>query len=598
MQEIEDKLKKADIGFEVGDTQKLEAEYEKLIQKLTKLRKKQEDLGKTDLSGVQKNIDKIGNGISKTISKVGRWALAVFAIESAYGMVRNAISTLSQYNGQMASDIEYIQFSLASMLQPVIERLIGLVVKLLQYINYISQAWFGVSLFANASASSFDKARNSTKKMAKDTKEMNKSLTSGIDEITNLNMQDNSDSSNEGVGANGIKSPSFDLSGLDGEIPGWLDWIVRNKDIILSVMAGVAAGLLAWKLGLGRIKSLGIGIAITGIVYAIQALIEYLKNPSWENFGKIVTGIGISIIGVGIAILSWPVAIAGAIVAIIGIIVSHWEQIKSFLQGGIDWLAGKSEWVHQFFGDTVGGIYDLMVNSLQSVLNIFDSTFTMLKGVLDGIIEFIKGVFSGNWSQAWNGIKQVFSSIFTGIINIAKNVINIVKNLVVSVAVTIGSTISGIFKAIINGVMSAIEYVLNSPIRTVNRLIKVINDVPGINLGILPTFKLPRLAKGGIVNNPGKGVNMGTYVAGEKGAEAVVPLQNSKFISDFASQVASQMGNDINTQLLIDLNKNILELANQPIYFIVNGKELAQATYQDYQNEEKRQQKSATVVRS
>ena len=40
MLEIEHQLKKADMGFEVGDTQKLEAEYEKIGIKLDNLRKK------------------------------------------------------------------------------------------------------------------------------------------------------------------------------------------------------------------------------------------------------------------------------------------------------------------------------------------------------------------------------------------------------------------------------------------------------------------------------------------------------------------------------------------------------------------------------
>ena len=166
-------------------------------------------------------------------------------------------------------------------------------------------------------------------------------------------------------------------------------------------------------------------------------------------------------------------------------------------------------------------------------------------------------------------------------------------------ALSVADVVVGVFKTVINFVLWKIEETLNTPIKTINSLIGIINKVPGINLGKLPTFKLPRLAKGGIVNNPGKGVNMGSYVAGEKGPEAIVPLQNSKFINDFASQVADKMGNgDINTQLLMDLNKNILELANQPIYFRVNGKDLAQATYDDFQSEEKRQQKSAIVVRS
>lgn len=601
MQEIEEKLKKADMGFEVGDTQKLESQYSKLGRKLDSLIKKQQDLNKSDLSNLRKNIDNVGNGITRTISKVGKWALAVFAIESAYGAVRNAMSTLSQYDDQMQSNLQYIQYALANALKPLIETILNLVVKLLQYVNYISQAWFGINLFSGAKE--FKSMADSSKKTAKNVKETKKSLVGGIDEITNLDMNQENNNSNIGTDT-GMKMPSFDLSNMDGQVPTWLKWIADNKDIILSVIAGITAGLLAWKLGLNNLVDkgnpvLGIAIAVAGIVYTIQSIIEYLKNPTWENFGKVITGIGITIAGIAIAFGVWPVAVGGAIVAVMGIIVSHWEQIKSFLQGGIDWLKGKSDFIHQFFGDTIGNIYDLFVESLQNVLNIFDITFTTLKNVFDGLIQFIKGVFTGNWSQAWEGIKKIFGSIFNGIIGIAKNVINIIKNLVVSVAVIIGTTISSIFKSIVNGVLNAIESILNSPIKTVNKLIKVINSVPGINLGVLPTFKLPRLAKGGIVNNPGKGVNMGSYVAGEKGPEAIVPLQNSKFINDFASQVADKMGNgDINTQLLMDLNKNILELAKQPIYFRVNGKDLAQATYDDFQNEDKRQQKSAVVVRS
>lgn len=526
MQEIEDKLKKADMGFEVGDTQKLESQYSKLGRKLDSLIKKQQDLNKSDLSNLRKNIDNVGNGITRTISKVGKWALAVFAIESAYGAVRNAMSTLSQYDDQMQSNLQYIQYALANALKPLIETILNLVVKLLQYVNYISQAWFGINLFSGAKE--FKSMADSSKKTAKNIKETKKSLVGGIDEITNLDMNQENNNSNIGTDT-GMKMPSFDLSNMDGQVPTWLKWIADNKDIILSVIAGITAGLLAWKLGLGGIQSLGIGIAIAGIVYTIKSIIEFLKNPTWENFGKVITGIGITVAGVAIAFGAWPIVIAGVLAAVVGFIITHWDKVKEILGKAVEW------------------------------------------------------------------IKEKFSSIISFFSNLISKIVSLFK----MIGTTVGNVIYGAFKAVVNGIMGVIESILNSPIKTVNKLIKVINSVPGINLGVLPTFKLPRLAKGGIVNNPGKGVNMGSYVAGERGAEAILPLQNSKFISDFAGEVASQMGNnDINTQLLIDLNKNILELANQPIYFNVNGKELAQATYEDYENEGKRKQKSATVVRS
>ena len=69
----------------------------------------------------------------------------------------------------------------------------------------------------------------------------------------------------------------------------------------------------------------------------------------------------------------------------------------------------------------------------------------------------------------------------------------------------------------------------------------IFDSFKGAFTGKYNTIKFPRLAKGGIVNNPGKGVNMGRYIAGERGAEAILPLQNSRFVNDFANQIASQM---------------------------------------------------------
>lgn len=112
--------------------------------------------------------------------------------------------------------------------------------------------------------------------------------------------------------------------------------------------------------------------------------------------------------------------------------------------------------------------------------------------------------------------------------------------------------------------------------------------------GIIPTIPLQ-----GVVYNPGPGVNIGgDNIAGEKGAEVIFPLQNSKFIDAFANQLAGKLGDDTNTQLLLELNRNIAELADRPIVLNVNGKSFAQATYQDYQNEQKRQNDNTQIVRS
>ena len=142
MNEIEDKLKQADMGFEVGDTQKLEANYEKLGIKLDSLRKKQVKLnqehaqmGKLDLSGVQTGIDNVNKGLTKTVKKVAKWGLAIFGVRSAYMAVRSAMNTISQYEDGMKNNIDYIKYALAYTLKPIVEWILNAVVKLLQYVN-------------------------------------------------------------------------------------------------------------------------------------------------------------------------------------------------------------------------------------------------------------------------------------------------------------------------------------------------------------------------------------------------------------------------------------------------------------------------------
>lgn len=511
-----------------------------------------------DADRLKASFNNVGKSIQGSIKNVARLALGIFGARSAMMALRRASSDLAGYDKQYAANIEYIRFALTQAIAPVLRWIVQMAATLLGYLNAILQGWFGINLFSRGSAENFNKMKAGASGVSKAVKEIKKQL-AGFDEINMLT--DQSDTGTSG-GAGGVGMPDFDLSKMQGEPPAWLKWIIDNKDLILAVLAGAVAGITALRLGLDGITSLGIGLLVAGLVYAIQNLIKYLKDPSWTNFGKIIQGIGIALIGLGAIINSVPVAVAGAIVLIIGTITKYWEQIKAFLQGGIDWLTGKSDWVHQMFGDVIGNIYDLFTRTLQNLLGVFDSFFKMLKGVFDGIIKFIKGVFTGDWKKAWEGIKDIFKSIWNGIKDIFKGVIKIIGDMTVTVAKTTGKIISSAFKAVVNGVMWAIESTLNAPIRAINGLISVINAVPGINLGHLSEFNLPRLAVGGIVNMPNRGTIVGSAIAGESGREGVLPLTDQ--------QAMSELGREIGRHVLVNLT-NITTMNGRVI-----GRELKQ----------------------
>lgn len=513
LDEIEHKLKRADMGFEVGDTQKLEAQYSRLVKQLDRLQKKQADLNKTDLTEVQKNIDKVGNSVSKTISKVSKWALAIFGVRSAYMFVRQSASTLSQYNEQIASDLEYMQFALASMLQPVIEGLINLAYKLLTYVNYIAQAWFGVNLFANASAKAMQKGSKSAEKMKK-------SL-AGFDEMNVM-----SDASGGGGAGGGAGLPSIDLSQLQGEVPSWIQWIADNKDIVIAGLLGIAGGLTAVSLGLKVVQGFGIGVALAGIIFAIQSLIKFLQDPTFGNFTNIIIGIGVAILGVGIIIGSFPLIIAGVITTIVALIVKNYDYIMGLFNKLIKWF--ETDFIgalHYLFGPVGDILAQPFIFAINSIKGLFEGLFGGIKKIITGIIQIFKGDFK-------NGIMNVFSGL---------------KDILLAP-----------FNALISGI--------NSLIRGVNKIKFDVPDwVPGIGgkkFGFnIP--QIPKLAVGGIVNMPSRGVPIGGAIAGESGAEGVIPLTDSQAMETLGQAIGKYI--TINANITNTMNGRVISRELQKI---------------------------------
>lgn len=505
------------------------AEIEKTRNKLVGLRKQQEKVNQEQIkmdglnfSNISENVDNINKGLSKSIKKVTKWALAIFGVRSAYMAIRSAMSTLSQYDEQMSTNLKYIQYALANTLKPVIEWILNAVVKLLQYINYIANAWFGINLFA--SAQNFKDMEESANKTSKSAKEIKKQLAS-FDEMNVL-----SDTSSSESETGGITTPNIDLSSMQGEVPSWLKWIADNKDLLIDCFFGVAAGLLAWKLGFEGLQSLGIGLIILGIVESVKGLIGYLQDPTWENFGKVLQGISITILGIGLLIGSWPLAFAGAMGLIIATIIKYWDDIKDFFQNCIDWLAGKSEWVHEIFGDTIGSIYDLFVNSLQKGLDWVDTFFTSTKKIFDGFIEFVTGIFTGDWQKAWDGLSNIVTGILDIIVGKFKFVFGVVTNIVKAAVQGIIGIIKGVAEGGINLLLIGIESFLNLLIGGVNLLAKGLSLLPGVNIPEISKISVGRvkLAKGGIINQPGRGIPVGKAYGGEAGMEGVLPLTDSQ----------------------------------------------------------------------
>ncbi|WHH58488.1 hypothetical protein [Petroclostridium sp. X23] len=164
------------------------------------------------------------------------------------------------------------------------------------------------------------------------------------------------------------------------------------------------------------------------------------------------------------------------------------------------------KWLYKNFYTSFASNINLIVDILGTVLG---AAADVAKGIitsLGGIIDFLAGAFTGDWERAWVGVQNIFKGI--------------------------SDALTGIFKGNINLIIDAVNYL----VRGLNKIKVPKVDIPGIGKVGGWGFdikEIPKLATGGIITQPT------LAMMGENSKkEAVIPLENSSFITDFATTIA------------------------------------------------------------
>lgn len=179
-------------------------------------------IAKAGLKALNTVFGNIGSKVSvlasnfRTLSKnLSKYALALYGIRSAFYAVRNVsnefLSSQDATAQQLKANIDYLKFSLGSLLAPVIDYLTNAMYKLLQIIQYIVYYFTKINIFAGRSAKNYAAMGASAGKAAK---EAQKQL-QAFDELNNINLNNNSGS---GGGGGGAITPDFDLSKINEDL--------------------------------------------------------------------------------------------------------------------------------------------------------------------------------------------------------------------------------------------------------------------------------------------------------------------------------------------------------------------------------------------
>lgn len=522
------------------------------------------------IDGVGKKLDKFKNKISRLVGS----AMVFSLLRNQLTSLRNNFITLLKTDDQFSSSLNQVKANLMTAFVPIYNACLPAINSLM---NALSKVTGTIAMFtASLLGSGINSATKDAKKLSDALNKVGgsaKKASGSLGSFDTLEVLQSNDSLSGGsAGGNQIDySGEITYSqGLLNVMNAIADFVKQNKDYILGFLGGIFLYITLIKLGLTGLIPAALSVAVAGLIIAIEGIIGYLDDPSWNNFGKVITGIGLIVGGVAAAFGAWPIAVGGAIAAVLGLIISNWDNIKSFLQNGISWLkeSGRSLF-NSIFGDTLMPIYDAIVEVLQSLLTYFDEQFTFVKDIFNNIIDFIKNVFTGNWSAAWENVKNIFLDIIKMLLSKFKLALSTIGNLVVGIGKTTGNIIASVFKAVINGVLSAIETVLNAPIKSINKLTGIINKIPGINLGTLPTFNLPRLAKGAVI--PPRQEFAAVLGDQKHGTNIEAPLDTIKQANrEVLEEVLGRIGiNDQDREIVLKNWQFILQFGNTTLAKIV-----------------------------
>lgn len=530
-------------------------------------------------------------------------------LEQTYARYGTTLADTTQTrHNQFIASLKNVQLTLGQAFLPIYNAILP---PLTTFMNALSKAisiiaQFTTALFGKPKAaqqqtdsitsqtsavSGLGDSLDDTADSAKSAKKAIKSL-AGFDEINTLNQSSGSSGSSGGGSGGGIDTSGLDLgeSGflssvteVSEKIQAFADkikkcfttlkgFIIANKDVIISALAGIAA-----------------------------AFTTYFVMSNWT---KIIEGVQLAFYALGYAIsgISWPmVAVSAGIGLLVGNIVYLWRTNEQFRDSVIEVWNNIKEFINTVttdigtiltnlwdkYGKTLiknikdffGTIQSFILNAWESVIKpIIENALEMLtwlwnnhlKGLVEELGEFIMKLTNGAL-EIWNKfispivdflvktLGPIFVTVFNYIVDSIGTAIAVISDIVKGLLKVFGGIIDflvgvftgnwrkawqgvqNIFKGIFDGLVGIAKWPLNmiidlvnAAISGINTMIKTINKVPGVNI---PTIgKIPKLAKGGIVDAPT------LSLIGEQGREAVMPLENNTgWITDLASKVADRM---------------------------------------------------------
>lgn len=458
-------LSQADMGFEVGDTLKIEADIEKLENRLKKLQNQGRNTGgeissvfdkiKAKIKSAGTHIASLGSKFKATLSSskglgksftstfnngiksIKRFAMGLLSVRTAVSMVSKAMQSYLSYDTQLSNSIQNCWNVLGSLLAPILEFVISLFSKAVSYVNAFVEALTGINLVARANKKALDSQAKSTKKLS-DTQ-------SSLDEFHTVSTDTGSGNDNKPITVEPVDMDKLDFL---------FDWIDKAKKLLATLFDPIKeawdnkgkAFIDSLKNAFEGIKSLG--IAVFSSIFEVwtngtgQKIVENILEM-WTNVFNIVGALSQALAnawnnaGNGTAIIQ---AIADIFIGIQDIVNSiansllNWVMSDNFqsalnvVLGILADLFGYAQeimaWVVTMYETYLAPVVDKVLDCISRIIIAIGSVWEFLKPIIDTIIDVIMNVLEpvidglcgiiGGIIDALSGVMDFITGVFTG----------------------------------------------------------------------------------------------------------------------------------------------------------------------------------------
>lgn len=465
IEDLKDLLAKADMGFEVGDTMKIEADIERLENRLRKLQSQGQNTGKEISSAFDKikakiksagtHIASLGSKFKATLSSskglgksftstfnngiksIKRFAMGLLSVRTAVSMVSKAMQSYLSYDTQLSNSIQNCWNVLGSLLAPILEFVISLFSKAVSYVNAFVEALTRINLVARANKKALDSQAKSTKKLS-DTQ-------SSLDEFHTVSTDTGSGNDNKPITVEPVDMDKLDFL---------FDWIDKAKKLLATLFDPIKeawdnkgkAFIDSLKNAFEGIKSLGIAVFSsifevwtngtgqkivenilemwTNVFNIIGALSQALAN-AWNNAGNgtaiiqaiadIFIGIQDIVNSIANSLLNWVMSdnFQSALNVVLGILADLFGYAQEIIA-----------WVVTMYETYLAPVVDKVLDCISRIIIAIGSVWEFLKPIIDTIIDVIMNVLEpvidglcgiiGGIIDALSGVMDFITGVFTG----------------------------------------------------------------------------------------------------------------------------------------------------------------------------------------